>query len=152
MLVQIWAVLDSGAVSRLCSRAITSAAILLATWPLMNGLTGSDLFKEGLRRDITTTMKTDVRHIHKLIKIQHNIKSLNQTVPGQLSIPVPTNGSLGSFLLVASGDTSSSLLGQSLHRWPNTHYQTRLSPLVGLPQCSRCLLCDHLTASSLRKI
>lgn len=44
-MVQIWAVLDSGAVSRLCSRAITSAAILLATWPLMNGLTGSDLLK-----------------------------------------------------------------------------------------------------------
>lgn len=43
VLVQICAVLDSGAVSRLCSRAITSAAILLATWPLMNGLTGSDL-------------------------------------------------------------------------------------------------------------
>jgi len=43
VLVQIWAVLDSGAISRLCSRAITSAAMLLATWPLMNGLTGSDL-------------------------------------------------------------------------------------------------------------
>lgn len=43
MLVQICAVLDSGAVSRLCSRAITSAAMLLATWPLMKGLMGSDL-------------------------------------------------------------------------------------------------------------
>lgn len=43
VLVQICAVLDSGAVSRLCNRAITSAAILLATWPLINGLMGSDL-------------------------------------------------------------------------------------------------------------
>lgn len=43
VLVQICAVFDSGAVSRLCNRAITSAAILLATWPLINGLMGSDL-------------------------------------------------------------------------------------------------------------
>lgn len=43
VLVQICAVLDSGAVSRLCNRAITSAAMLLATWPLMKGLMGSDL-------------------------------------------------------------------------------------------------------------
>lgn len=43
VLVHICAVLDSGAVSRLCNRAITSAAILLATWPLINGLMGSDL-------------------------------------------------------------------------------------------------------------
>ena len=43
VLVQIWAVLDSGAVRRLWSRAMTSAAMLLATWPLMKGRTGSDL-------------------------------------------------------------------------------------------------------------
>ncbi len=43
VLVHIWAVLDSGAVRRLCSRAMTSAAMLLATWPLMKGRTGSEL-------------------------------------------------------------------------------------------------------------
>lgn len=43
VVVQIWAALDSGAMSRLCSRAITSAAMLFATCPLMNGLTGSVL-------------------------------------------------------------------------------------------------------------
>ena len=55
VLVQIWAVFDSGAVSRLCSRAITSAAMLLATWPLMNGLTGSDL------GDVTTETQQGLR-------------------------------------------------------------------------------------------
>lgn len=50
VLVQICAVLDSGAVRRLCSKAITSAAMLLATWPLINGRTGSDLFNAGLKR------------------------------------------------------------------------------------------------------
>lgn len=43
VVVQIWAALDSGAMSRLCSRAITSAAMLFATCPLMNGRTGSVL-------------------------------------------------------------------------------------------------------------
>lgn len=57
MLVQICAVLDSGAVSKLCSSAITSAAILLATWPLINGRTGSDLFKEEQKRNVTTILR-----------------------------------------------------------------------------------------------
>jgi hypothetical protein len=41
--VHIWAAFDSGAISKLCSRAITSAAMLLATCPLMKGRTGSVL-------------------------------------------------------------------------------------------------------------
>lgn len=56
VLVQICAVLDSGAVSKLCNRAITSAAILLATWPLINGLMGSDLLmiKKSQKKSFTT--------------------------------------------------------------------------------------------------
>lgn len=43
VVVQIWAAFDSGAISRLWSKAITSAAILFATCPLMKGRTGSVL-------------------------------------------------------------------------------------------------------------
>lgn len=44
VVVHIWAAFDSGAINKLCSKAITSAAMLFATWPLMNGLTGSVLY------------------------------------------------------------------------------------------------------------
>lgn len=43
VVVQIWAAFDSGAISRLWSKAITSAAMLFATCPLMKGRTGSVL-------------------------------------------------------------------------------------------------------------
>lgn len=43
VVVHICAALDSGAISKLCSKAITSAAILFATCPLMKGRTGSVL-------------------------------------------------------------------------------------------------------------
>lgn len=77
VLVQICAVLDSGAVSRLCNRAITSAAILLATWPLINGLMGSDLLM------ISNHSKTGLSTIYLLIT---NIKNTNTNIKNNINL------------------------------------------------------------------
>ena len=77
---------------------------------------------------------------------------LLQRLPGQICIPVPADGGLSCLLLVACGDASSGLLGQGLHRGAHAHYEPRLGPLVGLPQGSGRLLCDHFTAPTLGRL
>lgn len=174
VVVQIWAALDSGAMSRLCSRAITSAAMLFATCPLMNGRTGSVLGRRQRQFDRSVQNHRIKRSFscqqdrHKKnqkgslltarlslgalqILVERKAECRLRGLPGKLWIPLPANGSLCSLLFVPSGQATAALWIDSLYGWPHTHYQPRLCPLGCLSKSCSSFFCNDFTAATLQR-
>lgn len=172
VVVQIWAALDSGAMSRLCSRAITSAAMLFATCPLMNGLTGSVLRRrqrqldhsvQNHRRKRSFSCQQDAAQKRRFMNSQdYSLGELQTLVerkaecrlrdlPGELWIPLPANGCLCSLLFVPSGQATAGLWIDSLYGWPHTHYQPRLCPFGCFSKSCSSFFCNDFTAATLQR-
>lgn len=132
VVVHIWAALDSGAISKLWSKAITSAAMLFATCPLMNGLTGSVLYRRKYSlaqysHNNRYLSPTQPRRLQELLWLQTKTKTImllsrghHDCLPCEFRIPLPANRGLSSFLFVTSWQATSGFWTDSFNGGPDT--------------------------------